>query len=241
MLTVAILAGGLATRLHPLTNSVPKSMIEICGKPFVHWQTKLLASAGVTDIVYCVAYKSEIIQRFLGDGSNYGVKISYSYDGPKLLGTGGAIVNALPLLGHKFMVLYGDSYLPIDYSKVVNEFEGCGLPALMTVYANKGKFDTSNVDFRGGVLNRYQKGTSLPEMTHIDYGLSCFDETVFLNCELGLPIDLAQICTDLSSQNLLKGHEVEKRFYEIGSLQGILDFTAYVERNFSELQPKPSK
>ena len=235
MLTVAILAGGLATRLLPLTKSVPKSMIEICGKPFVHWQTKLLASAGVTNIVFCVAYKSEMIQRFLGDGSSYGVNINYSYDGDKLLGTGGAIVKALPLLGHKFMVLYGDSYLPIDYSIVVDEFEESGMPALMTVYANNGKFDASNVDFRDGVLNRYQKRISTPEMTHIDYGLSCFDETVFLNYELGLPLDLAQICTDLSSQNKLKGYEVEERFYEIGSLQGILDFTFYVERNLSEL------
>jgi NDP-sugar pyrophosphorylase family protein len=235
MLTVAILAGGLATRLLPLTKSVPKSMIQICGKPFVHWQTKLLASAGVTNIVYCVAYKSEKIQRFLGDGSSYGVNINYSYDGVKLLGTGGAIVKALPLLGHKFMVLYGDSYLPIDYSIVVDEFEKSGMPALMTVYANSGKFDASNVDFRDGVLNRYQKRISTPEMTHIDYGLSCFEETVFMNYELGLPVDLAQICTDLSSQNQLKGYEVKERFYEIGSLQGIRDFTFYVERNLSEL------
>jgi MurNAc alpha-1-phosphate uridylyltransferase len=235
MLPVAILAGGLATRLRPLTETVPKSMIEICGYPFAHWQTKLLAKAGVLEIVYCVAYKSEMIEEFLGDGSKYGIKIRYSHDGPKQLGTGGAIIKALPYLKNRFMVLYGDSYLPIDFSKVENKFEESHKPALMTVYENNGRFDSSNVDFTGGVLNRYQKGIELPEMTHIDYGLSCFDESIFSNYNLDLPLDLAQIFTELASQKLLAGYEADERFYEIGSRQGILDFTAYIERNLSEL------
>lgn len=235
MLPVVILAGGLATRLRPLTETVPKSMIEICGYPFAHWQTKLLAKAGVSEIVYCVAYKAEMIEEFLGDGSKYGVKIRYSHDGPRQLGTGGAIIKALPYLGNKFMVLYGDSYLPIDYSVIEKEYSDCGKPSLMTVYANNGKFDVSNVDFRRGVLNRYQKGINSTEMSHIDYGLSCFDKSVFLNYALDLPLDLAQICTDLVSDNQMAGYEVFERFYEIGSQQGILDFTAYIERNLSEL------
>jgi NDP-sugar pyrophosphorylase family protein len=235
MLTVAILAGGFATRLHPLTEIIPKSMIEICDYPFAHWQLKLLAKAGITDIVYCVAYKSEIIENFLGDGSRYGVKIKYSHDGSVQLGTGGAVIKALPILGNRFMVLYGDSYLPINYSKVEQKFADCDKPALMTVYANSGKFDVSNVDFTGGVLNRYQKGIESPEMTHIDYGLSCFDRSVFSKYSMGAPIDLAEVCSFLASYNQLAGYEVAERFYEIGSYQGILDFTAYVERNLSEL------
>jgi MurNAc alpha-1-phosphate uridylyltransferase len=235
MLPVAILAGGLATRLRPITATIPKSMIEICGKPFAHWQTKHLVAAGVREIVYCVSYKSELIEEFLGDGSNYGVKITYSHDGPKQLGTGGAIVKALPKLGEKFMVVYGDSYLPIDYSKVIDKYEESQKPALMTVYANNGRFDSSNVDFKDGVLNEYKKGITSPEMTHIDYGLSCFNKSVFSDCALDLPLDLAQICTDLASQNLLAGYEADERFYEIGSCQGILDFTEFVERNLNEL------
>lgn len=235
MLPVAILAGGLATRLRPLTETVPKSMIEICGYPFAHWQTKQLAKAGVSEIVYCVAFKSEMIEGFLGDGSKYGLRIRYSHDGPKQLGTGGAVIKALPFLGNKFMVLYGDSYLPIDYSVIEKQFADCEKPALMTVYANSGRFDASNVDFAGGILNRYQKGSSAMEMTHIDYGLSCFDELIFSKYPSDLPLDLAEICTDLASDNQLAGYEVFERFYEIGSRQGILDFTAYIERNLSDL------
>ena len=235
MLPVAILAGGLATRLRPLTETVPKSMIEICGHPFAHWQTKQLAKAGVSEIVYCVGYKSELIKGFLGDGSKYGLRIRYSHDGSKQLGTGGAIFNALPYLGNKFMVLYGDSYLPIDYSEIEKGYADCKKPALMTVYANSGRFDASNVDFSGGILNRYQKGMNTREMTHIDYGLSCFDKSVFSNYALDLPLDLAHICTNLASDNQLAGYEVFERFYEIGSPQGILDFKAYIERNLSEL------
>jgi N-acetyl-alpha-D-muramate 1-phosphate uridylyltransferase len=235
MLSVAILAGGLATRLRPLTKTIPKSMIEICGEPFIHWQTKKLAQAGIVDIVYCVGYKSEMIEEFLGDGSQYGVKVSYSHDGPKQLGTGGAIIKALPYLGEKFMVLYGDSYLQIDYAKVQEKHEESSRPALMTVYANSGKFDASNVNFSGGVLRNYQKGNTSLEMTHIDYGLSCFDKSVFSSYDSSVPVDLAQIFTDLVSKDLLAGYEVEERFYEIGSHQGILDFAAHVERNRSEL------
>ena len=222
MLPVAILAGGLATRLRPITRTIPKAMIEICGEPFAHWQMKKLAQAGVIDIVYCVGYKSEMIENFVGDGSKYGMNVEYSYDGPKQLGTGGAIIKALPYLGDKFMVLYGDSYLNIDYTKVQEAHEVSGKPALMTVYANNGKFDKSNVNFTGGVLRHYQKGNVSLEMTHIDYGLSCFDVSVFSSYDSNIPLDVAQIFTDLASKDLLAGFEVEERFYEIGSRQGIL-------------------
>ena len=235
MLSVAILAGGLATRVRPLTETIPKSMIEICGQPFVHWQMRQLAKAGVTEVIFCVAYKAEAIIDFLGDGSNYGMRVRYSHDGPNQLGTGGAIVKALPLLGKQFLVLYGDSFLPTDYSKIIKVYCESNKPALMTVYANHGRFDASNVDFTNGELRRYQKGINSPEMTHIDYGLTCFDESVFSKYSPAITLDLAEICTHLASQNLLAGFEVEERFYEIGSHKGIVDFTAYIERNMSEL------
>ncbi len=235
MLTVAILAGGFATRVRPLTETIPKSMIEICGQPFVHWQMRQLAKAGVTEVIFCVAYKAEAIIDFIGDGSNYGMRVRYSHDGPNQLGTGGAIVKALPLLGKQFLVLYGDSYLPTDYSKIIKVYCDSNKPALMTVYANHGRFGASNVDFTNGELRRYQKGINSPEMTHIDYGLSCFDESVFSKYSPAITLDLAEICTHLASQNLLAGFEVEERFYEIGSHKGIVDFTAYIERSISEL------
>jgi len=235
MLTVAILAGGFATRVRPLTETIPKSMIEIHGQPFVHWQMRQLAKAGVTEVIFCVAYRADAIIEFLGDGSNYGMRVRYSHDGPNQLGTGGAIVKALPLLGKQFLVLYGDSYLPTDYSKIIKVYCDSNKPALMTVYANHGRFDASNVDFTNGELRRYQKGINSPEMTHIDYGLTCFDESVFSRYSPAITLDLAEICTQLASQNLLAGYEVEERFYEIGSHKGIVDFTEYVERNMSEL------
>jgi len=235
MLTVAILAGGFATRVRPLTETIPKSMIEICGQPFVHWQMRQLANAGFTEVIFCVAYKAEAIIDFLGDGSNYGIRVRYSHDGPNQLGTGGAIVKALPLLGEKFLVIYGDSYLPTDYSKIIKVYYESNKPALMTVFANRGRFDASNVEFTNGELRRYQKGINSPEMTHIDYGLTCFDKSVFSEYSPTLTLDLAEICTHLASQNLLAGYEVRERFYEIGSHKGIVDFTAYVERNLSEL------
>jgi MurNAc alpha-1-phosphate uridylyltransferase len=235
MLPVAILAGGLATRLRPLTETIPKALIEIYGIPFVDWQLKLLSQRGIEEVVFCIAYKSEMIQDFVGDGSKYGIKVTYSEDGPTLLGTGGAIRKALPHLGDSFMVLYGDSYLPIDYRAVETAFRSAGKPALMTVYRNNGAFDASNVIFAQGVLQGYAKGVQTREMTHIDYGLSIFKASIFEVYPDGSPIDLSDICMSLSMAGLLAGYEVKERFYEIGSLTGIRDFSEYIERNLDVL------
>lgn len=229
MLPIAILAGGLATRLHPLTVTIPKAMVNICGEPFAHWQIKLLAKAGIRNIVYCVAYKSEMLEEFLGDGSRYGVHIQYSHDGPTQLGTGGAVIKALPLLGEKFMVLYGDSYLPIDYAKVAKIFLEGNNPALMTVYQNDNNLDISNVLFSDGQIEIYAKGENSSNLHHIDYGLSCFDSSVFSPYGRQAPVDLSVICAELSSSKLLAGFEVYDRFYEIGSFNGIRDFTEYIK------------
>jgi len=235
MLPVAILAGGLATRLRPLTETIPKALIEICGEPFVDWQLRLLSKGGIERVVFCIAYKSEMIQDFVGDGSEYGIEVSYSEDGPTLLGTGGAIRKALPLLGDNFMVLYGDSYLPIDYKAVETAFYSARKPALMTVYRNDGAFDASNVVFTHGELQKYAKGDPVREMTHIDYGLSIFNASAFEPYPDGSPTDLSEICATLSTAGLLAGYEVHERFYEIGSLKGIEDFGEYIGRNHDVL------
>src|SRR5215469_3612474 len=144
---VAILAGGLATRLRPITEKIPKSLVPVAGKPFLAHQLELLHSRGIRHAVLCIGYLGEMIQSEFGDGKKYGLKLDYYFDGPKLLGTGVAIKRALPLLDKEFFVLYGDSYLPIGYAPVAEFFHASGKAGLMTVFHNEGKFDTSNVVF----------------------------------------------------------------------------------------------
>ena len=231
MLEMAILAGGLATRLGSLTELVPKSLIEIQHRPFIDWQLRLLSRSGIEKVVICLGHKSEMIQDFVGDGSRYGINIVYSFDGPTQLGTGGAIRKALPLLSDEFMVMYGDSYLPTDFKAIEAAFRSIGKPALMTVFYNKGSFDVSNVLFVNGDLKKYSKADPMPDMSHIDYGVSTFKRSVFESYAQDAPIDLSNICQDLSYSGSLAGYEVRERFYEIGSLEGIDDFREYVERN----------
>lgn len=231
MLEMAILAGGLATRLGSLTELVPKSLIEIQNRPFIDWQLQLLSRSGIEKVVICLGHKSEMIQDFVGDGSRYGINIVYSFDGPTQLGTGGAIRKALPLLSDEFMVMYGDSYLPTDFKAIEAAFRSIGKPALMTVFYNKGSFDVSNVLFVNGDLKKYSKADPMPDMSHIDYGVSTFKRSVFESYAQDAPIDLSNICQDLSYSGSLAGYEVRERFYEIGSLEGIDDFREYVERN----------
>jgi NDP-sugar pyrophosphorylase family protein len=142
-----ILAGGLATRLRPLTERIPKALVEVVGRPFLEHQIELLKRNEITDIILCVGYLGEMIEQRYGNGDALGVRIRYSFDGARLLGTGGAIKKALPLLPDSFFVLYGDSYLPVDYQAVAAAFWKAGRPALMTVYANCDAWDTSNVWF----------------------------------------------------------------------------------------------
>jgi MurNAc alpha-1-phosphate uridylyltransferase len=231
MLPIAILAGGLATRLRPLTEMIPKALIEIRGRPFVDWQLRLLSRSGVDKVVFCVAYKSEMIREFVGNGSRYGIKVTYSEDGPSQLGTGGAIRKAIPFLDHEFMTLYGDSYLPIDYQAVERAFFSAQKLALMTVYHNEGSLDASNVIFTHGDLQKYAKHDGDPKMAHIDYGLSVFNRSVFEAYPSGSYSDLSDICSRLAGEGSLAGYEVHERFYEIGSLKGIEDFSEYIERN----------
>src|ERR1035438_8091503 len=175
---VAILAGGLATRLRPITEKIPKSLLPVAGKPFLAHQIELLHARGIRRAVLCIGYLGEMIQREFGDGSAFGVRLDYSFDGPKPLGTGGAIKRALPLLGDEFFVLYGDSYLPVEYRPIAEFFRHSGKLGLMTVYRNEGRYDTSNVVFRDGEIAVYDKKNRPPEMRHIDYGLSLFKASV---------------------------------------------------------------
>ena len=228
---VAILAGGLATRLRPITEKIPKSLVPVAGKPFLAHQLELLRSRGIRHAVLCIGYLGEMIQRDFGDGSAFGVKLDYSFDsprqsettagGPKLLGTGGAIKRALPMLGQEFFVLYGDSYLPIEYRPIAEFFRRSGKLGLMTVYRNEGRYDTSNVVFADGEIKVYDKKIRLPEMRHIDYGLSLFKASVFDSYSAEKPFDLAEVMGKLVRKKQLAGYEVRERFYEMGSPAGL--------------------
>jgi NDP-sugar pyrophosphorylase family protein len=218
---VAILAGGLATRLRPITEKIPKVLVSVAGKPFLAHQLNLLREQGITRVVLCLGYLGEMVQREFGDGSACGVQLDYSFDGPVLLGTGGALKQALPKLGDKFFVLYGDSYLPTPFAPIAETFERSGKLGLMTVYRNEGKYDTSNVVFGEGEIKVYDKKLRLPEMQHIDYGLSLFRAKAFDRYPADKAFDLAAVMRDLVVERQLTGYEVPERFYEIGSHAGL--------------------
>jgi NDP-sugar pyrophosphorylase family protein len=221
MLPVAVLAGGAATRLRPITETVPKSLVEVAGRPFIEWQLEWLRKEGTERVVLCVGHLGERIEEVIGDGRRFGLKVAYSYDGHRLLGTGGALRNALPLLGEAFFVLYGDSFLTCHLAAVEAAFLGTGKLAMMTVFENKGRWDTSNVMFRDGKIVLYDKKDLSPEMRYIDYGLGVLTASVLGRYPEGEPFDLATIYTGLSKRGELAGFEVRERFYEIGSFRGL--------------------
>lgn len=221
MFPVAILAGGLATRLRPITETIPKALVNVAGKPFIVRQLNYLREQGVSEVVLCIGHLGNMVREVVGSGESIGLKVNYSEDGPNLLGTGGAITKAIPLLGDDFFVLYGDSFLPVDFSAVQDAFEKSKQPALMTVLKNENQWDKSNVVFVGGRLHEYNKRTPRAEMTYIDYGLGVVSASVLKQGPVGQSFDLADVYQDLSLQGQLAGLEVHERFYEIGSHTGL--------------------
>jgi NDP-sugar pyrophosphorylase family protein len=223
MMPIAILAGGLATRLRPLSERIPKSLIEVAGEPFIAHQLRLLQREGIERVVICVGHLADRIESFVGDGAAFGVQVVYSRESPELLGTGGALRNALDLLGDEFLVQYGDSYLDISYAAVVEAFRRSGRPALMTVFRNEGRWDTSNVEFIGGQIRNYDKRQRTQTMTFIDYGLGVFKAEALQRWSVGETVDLSDIYRRLLAEGELAGYEVHQRFYEIGSMEGLIE------------------
>jgi NDP-sugar pyrophosphorylase family protein len=233
-LPVAILAGGLATRLRPITEKVPKLLIEVAGEPFFSHQIRLLKAAGLTHLVLCVGYLGEKVVEDYGDGAKWGVKIEYAFDGPKLLGTGGALIRALPLLGDAFYTLYGDSYLPIDYRAVGDFFVRSGKQGLMTVFENREQYDASNAWFENGEIRRYDKKDKVPQMRHIDYGLGLFRAAAFDGFPRDAVVDLQEVQKALLARGELAGYEITQRFYEIGSHAGLEELNSLLRRPGSQ-------
>jgi NDP-sugar pyrophosphorylase family protein len=231
---VAILAGGLGTRLRPLTEHVPKVLVPVAGRPFLSHQLELLRRQGIRRVVGCLGYLGEKVVEEFGDGQAWGVQLEYSFDGPTLLGTGGALRRALPKLGDEFFVLYGDSFLTTPFLPVARFFERSGKSGLMTVYRNEGLHETSNVVFRNGQIVLYSKKARLPEMRHIDYGLSLFRASVFKEWPEGQPFDLGEVTQRLVARGDLAGFEVPERFYEIGSTAGLMELETIFRKAQSE-------
>jgi NDP-sugar pyrophosphorylase family protein len=225
---VAILAGGLATRLQPITTRIPKALVEVAGKPFVFHQLDLLRREGIASVVLCVGHLGEMIREQVGDGRRFGLDVAFSFDGDRLLGTGGAIRRALPLLAPTFFVLYGDSYLDIAYQPVLAAFRSGGLAGLMTVYRNEGRWDTSNVVFDGHRIVRYAKRAPTPDMHYIDYGLGLLSADTFAAHPAAGAFDLAEVYASLASDGQLAGYEAERRFYEIGTPSGLAETDAFL-------------
>jgi NDP-sugar pyrophosphorylase family protein len=217
---LAILAGGLATRLKPLTEQVPKSMIEVGGQPFIAHQLRLLRRERIDRVVVCLGHLGEQIEAFVGDGGQFGVSVTYCYDGSRLLGTGGALRLALDHLGPEFLVMYGDSWLDTQFAPVVDAFRASGKSALMTVYRNSDRWDRSNIWFENGQIRVYDKKNRLPQMHYIDWGLSMTRADVIAARSVGTAFDLAEVYGQLAQNSDLGGYEIATRFYEIGSPDG---------------------
>jgi MurNAc alpha-1-phosphate uridylyltransferase len=230
MLPVAILAGGMATRLRPITETIPKSLVEVAGRPFIFHQLGWLRDEGVKSVVLCVGHLGARIADVVGNGAAFGVSVEYSFDGDKLLGTGGALKKAMPQLGDACFVLYGDSFLCCSFAEAQAAFTKAGKSALMTVLKNEGQWDISNVIFRGGQVIRYDKQNPVSEMRHIDYGLSVVQCAVFTAYPVDEAFDLADIFVELSSLGQLAGLEVHERFYEIGSYDGLRETEEFLQR-----------
>jgi NDP-sugar pyrophosphorylase family protein len=220
---IAVLAGGLATRMRPLTQQLPKALLKVGGEPFVAHQLRLFAREGITDVKLLVGYGWEQIATFVGDGSRFRVKVHYIVDGPTLLGTGGALRHALGSLGPEFLVTYCDSWLDAPYAPVVEAFHESGRPGLMCVFRNDDRWDASNVQFEDGVIRCYSKKLLRPEMHHIDWGLGMLKASAVAARPLGKPWDLAELYEELSASGHLAGYEMTRRFYEIGSFDGLAE------------------
>jgi NDP-sugar pyrophosphorylase family protein len=234
---VAILAGGLATRLRPHTNKIPKALLNVAGEPFLIHQLRLLHVNDLRKIVLCVGYLGEMIKAAVGDGSRLGMQVDYSFDGPTLLGTGAALKRALPKLGDHFLVIYGDSYMPVDYPAIVHAFVRSGKPALMTVFKNEGRWDRSNVHFEGSEIRLYDKKMRTSEMHHIDYGIAVLTATVFAPFPDDVPFDLADVYSRLVKEKEMAAYEVKQRFYEIGSREGLVELDSLLRDKAAGISP----
>jgi NDP-sugar pyrophosphorylase family protein len=243
-LPVVILAGGLATRMRPATETVPKALLPVNGRPFADIQLAWLRSLAVTDVVYSIGHLGDAIVRHVGDGGRFGLRVRYAADGPRPLGTAGALraVIDAALVGENFGVINGDSYLSLDLAQVENAFRKSGCPALMTVMRNRDRWDASNVVYRDGRVIVYDK--SRPEahrssMEWIDYGFAILSRSAVTDrVAAGEVAELSDLMRELSAAGQLAGQEVHERFYEIGSPSGLADLGRHLASGGNDRYPR---
>ena len=233
-----ILAGGLATRMRPLTETVPKSMLDVAGRPFVDWQLEKLASSGFDDVVMCIGRLGAQVREHVGNGARYRLSVRYSDEGETLLGTGGAVRLALGLLAQTFLVTYGDSYLPFDYAAPLRSLdEHADCDGVMSVFANAGQWDASNVITDGEWVLRYEKGVADPAFDHIDYGAIALRRSAIEELRADVPAGLDVLQRALADKKRLRAYEARDRFFEIGSPEGL----ATLARHLRERRGRPEQ
>lgn len=222
-----ILAGGVGTRMRPLTYQIPKAMILIQGKPFLEYQLELLKKNNLNNILLCLGYLGEQIKDYFQDGKDMGMNIQYSFE-KELLGTGGALKKAENLLEDSFLVMYGDSYLPFDFQKAISFFKQFNKLGLMTVFHNMNKYEPSNVIIQGNLIKHYSKTETSPNMEYIDYGVSIFRKQALKLVLDNQIFDLSQLHQSLIKKKEFLAYSVEQRFYQTGSPKGLEEFKQYI-------------
>jgi NDP-sugar pyrophosphorylase family protein len=204
-------------------------MIQINGKPFLEYQIENLKKNEISDIVLCVGHLSEKIESYFGKGERFGVNIKYSHDGEKLLGPMGAVKNAESLLENNFFIMYGDSYLTLDFKKVHSFFIKENKLGLMVVYKNFNKFDKSNLIVENNLVTAYGENNRTKEMIYIDYGTSVIRKK---SLDL-IPIDeyftTGQFFVKLIENKELLAFEADNRFYHIGNPESLEELRNYIK------------
>ncbi len=224
----AILAGGLGTRLGRLTQTIPKPMIPVNGRPFLEHEIGLLKRSGISDFVLCIGHLGEQVEDHFGNGSRWGVRVRYSYDGPKLMGPAGALKGAEPLLKECFFVTYGDAYLRADYRNIMRALLDSGRLGLMTVYENHNRYGRSDVVVRGGHVVRYDKKSRGRGMDWVNFGVSAFRKRALALIPSERECKEEEFYGELIKRDELLAFTVEERFYEIGSPRALKEFERFI-------------
>jgi N-acetyl-alpha-D-muramate 1-phosphate uridylyltransferase len=217
---IVIMAGGLGTRLRPLTYDIPKPMIPIHGKPYLWYQLDYLKKYHLNHILILAGYLGQQIENYFGNGSELDIKIQYSFESEPM-GTGGGLKFAAPLLEDEFMVIYGDSFLPIDLSDLIKTYRFMKSTGLLVVYDNR--FGDSNVKNNvaidgNNLILKYQKNTDDDSLNYVESGISVFNKSI---CEL-IPANKKtsleeEIFPKLIDNKKLKAYITTQRFYDIGT------------------------
>ncbi len=226
------MAGGLATRIRPLTNEIPKSLVSIEERPFLQYQIELLTCYGIKDIILCVSYMGKKIENCFGDGNKYNARIIYSYEKEKLLGTGGALKLAEKNLKENFFLIWGDSYVNLNY-KEMHDFHlknSDNFDVTIAIFYNIRNYDKSNIVYKSGKIKKYEKN-STDKMKYIDAGVMVINKKLLLRIPPGKVFQIENLFTKLAKEEKIKPFLIKKRYYEVGSLKGLNQFTKFVKRN----------